>query len=68
MKQADLGLNLTVKRTRKRRFPDEMNVVGPWADLVDLIAPYAKEGGKRGRQPFAVEISCASISCSNGSV
>ena len=56
MKQADLGLNLTVKRTRKRRFLDEMNVVVPWADLVDLIAPYAKEGGKRGRQPFAVEI------------
>ena len=35
MKQADLGLNLTVKRTRKRRFLYEMNVVVPCADLVD---------------------------------
>ncbi len=50
MKQADLGLS------SRARGADEMNVVVPWADLVDLIAPYAKEGGKRGRQPFAVEI------------
>ena len=55
MKQADLGLNLSVKRTRKRRFLDEMNAVVPWADLVALIAPYAPEAGRRGRQPFAVE-------------
>jgi IS5 family transposase len=56
MKQADLGLNLTAKRTRKRRFLDEMNVVVPWADLVGLITPHAKESGRRGRQPFAVEV------------
>jgi transposase, IS5 family len=54
MKQADLGLNLSTKRTRKREFLDEMNRVVPWADLVMLIAPYAPEG-KRGRPPFAVE-------------
>ncbi|MBB5270017.1 hypothetical protein HNQ70_003839, partial [Quisquiliibacterium transsilvanicum] len=30
MKQADLGLNLTTKRTRKRQFLDEMNRVVPW--------------------------------------
>ncbi|TXI31235.1 MAG: IS5/IS1182 family transposase, partial [Ottowia sp.] len=45
MKQADLGLNLSVKRTRKRRFLDEMNAVVPWADLVALIAPYTPEAG-----------------------
>ena len=56
MKQADLGLNLSAKRTRKRRFLDEMNAVVPWADLVALIAPYAPEAGRRGRQPFAVEV------------
>ena len=54
MKQTDLGLNLTTKRTRKREFLDEMERVVPWADLVALIAPYAPEG-KRGRPPFAVE-------------
>ena len=54
MKQADLGLNLTTKRTRKREFLAEMERVVPWAALVELIAPYAPEG-KRGRPPFAVE-------------
>ena len=29
MKQADLGLNLATKRTRKREFLDEMNQVVP---------------------------------------
>jgi IS5 family transposase len=54
MKQADLGLNLTTKRTRKRQFLDEMNRVVPWAALVDLIRPHAP-AGKRGRPPFPVE-------------
>ena len=54
MKQTDLGLNLTTKRTRKREFLDEMNRVVPWADLVALVAPFAPEG-KKGRPPFAVE-------------
>jgi transposase, IS5 family len=54
MKQADLGLNLAAKRTRKREFLDEMNRVLPWADLVELITPFAPEG-RRGRPPFAVE-------------
>jgi transposase, IS5 family len=54
MKQADLGLNLTSKRTRKREFLDEMNRVVPWADLVALVTPFAPEG-KKGRPPFAVE-------------
>lgn len=54
MKQADLGLSLSTKRTRKREFLDEMNRVVPWATLVELVSPYAPEG-KRGRPPFAVE-------------
>lgn len=54
MKQAELGLNLTTKRTRKREFLAEMERVVPWAALVDLITPYAPEG-RRGRPPFAVE-------------
>jgi len=54
MKQADLGLNLTTKRTRKREFLDEMERVVPWKALVDLVTPYAPEG-RRGRPPFAVE-------------
>ena len=54
MKQADLGLNLSRKRTRKREFLDEMNRVGPWAVLVALVIPLAPEG-KRGRPPLLVE-------------
>jgi IS5 family transposase len=54
MKQADLGLNLGNKRTRRRVFLDEMNQVVPWAELVALVAPHAPEG-KKGRPPFPVE-------------
>jgi IS5 family transposase len=54
MKQADLGLNLSTKRTRKREFLAQMERVVPWAALVELVAPHAPEG-KRGRPPFAVE-------------
>lgn len=54
MKQTDLGLNLTTKRTRKREFLDEMNLGVPWADLVALVAPFAPDG-KKGRPPFAVQ-------------
>ena len=44
MKQADLGLNLTTKRTRKQAFLAEMERVVPWQALVDLITPYAPDG------------------------
>jgi len=62
MKQISLataGFQLVTKRTRKRVFLDEMNLVVPWAELVALIAPFApfapSTGGKGGRPPFAVE-------------
>ena len=54
MKQTDLGLNLTSKRTRKAEFLAQMEGVVPWAALVDLIAPYYGDG-KNGRPPFALE-------------
>ena len=44
MKQATLNLNLTVKKTRKREFLEQMGQVVPWAALVGLIAPYYPEG------------------------
>jgi len=59
MKQMSLGesgFERKTKRTRKREFLDEMNLVVPWAELVSLIAPYAPApGAKGGRPPFAVE-------------
>ncbi|AMM24790.1 IS5 family transposase [Variovorax sp. PAMC 28711] len=57
MKQISLGASgfeLSSKRTRKRDFLDEMNLVVPWAELVGLIQPHAP-AGKTGRPPFAVE-------------
>ncbi|MBT9486999.1 MAG: IS5 family transposase [Rubrivivax sp.] len=54
MQQAELGLNLSTKRTRKREFLAEMERVVPWADLVALIEPHAP-GKRRGRPPFAVQ-------------
>ena len=48
------GFELSSKRTRKREFLDEMNMVVPWTELIDLIEPHAP-AGKTGRPPFAVE-------------
>jgi IS5 family transposase len=54
MKQADLGLDLTAKRTRKREFLEQMDRVVPWAALIGLIEPvYGKKSGV-GRPPFAL--------------
>ena len=54
MKQSRLDLNLSVKKTRKREFLSEMDLVVPWAALVELIAPYYPEG-RQGRPPFPLE-------------
>ena len=60
MKQISLatpGFELITKRTRKRVFLDEMNLVVPWTELVGLIDPFASSGttAKGGRPAFAVE-------------
>ena len=54
MKQADLGLNLSTKRTRKHEFLAQMERVVSWSALVQLVAPHAPEG-KKGRPLFSVE-------------
>jgi transposase, IS5 family len=53
MKQTDLGLNLSTKKTRRREFLDEMNRVVPWSVLVALIEPHYPKG-KTGRPPFGI--------------
>ena len=58
MKQISLattGFELVTKRTRKREFLDEMNLVIPWSQLLALITPHAP-AGKTGRPPFATEM------------
>ena len=59
MKQMSLGASgfeRKSKRTRKREFLDEMNLVVPWPELVALITPHAPvRGTKGGRPPFAAE-------------
>ncbi|PRD67685.1 IS5/IS1182 family transposase [Malikia spinosa] len=54
MKQQDLGLNLSKRRTRKAVFLDEMNLVVPWSELLALIAQHAPRA-KTGRPPFELE-------------
>ena len=54
MKQADLRLPLSPKRTRKRELLDEMNRVVPLAALVALVTPHSP-AGRRGRPSFPVE-------------
>ena len=41
MKQQDLGLKLSTRRTRKEVLLDEMGQVMPWAELVALIGAHA---------------------------
>ncbi len=55
MSLAHTGFELVTKRTRKREFLDEMNLVIPWTELLALIAPHAP-AGKAGRPPFATEV------------
>jgi IS5 family transposase len=55
MKQQDLGLNLSTRRTRKEVLLDEMGQVMPWAELVALIAVHAPLT-RTGRPPFDLEM------------
>lgn len=56
MSLSESGFERKTRRTRKREFLDEMNVVVPWAERVSLIAPYApRPGSKGGRPAFGVE-------------
>jgi transposase, IS5 family len=55
MKQADLGLNLSTKRTRKREFLDEMARVVPWTALIGRIEPHYPKS-KTGRPPMPLEV------------
>ena len=55
MKQIDLGLDLTHRKTRKAVFLDEMERVVPWNALLALIAPHAPRKDK-GRPPFGIEV------------
>jgi IS5 family transposase len=54
MRQLALNIDLHLRKTRKKAFLLEMEKVVPWAELVQLIAPYYPEG-KNGRPPFSLE-------------
>ena len=53
MKQSALDRNLSVKKTRKQVFLQQMDRVVPWAAFVKLIAPCYPEGLK-GRPTFSL--------------
>ena len=55
MSLATTGFELVTKRTRKREFLDEMNLVIPWTQLLALIGPHAP-AAKTGRPPFPIEV------------
>jgi len=54
---ATTGYELITKRTRKRIFLEEMNLVVPWTELVGLIQPHAspEPTAKGGRPAFRIE-------------
>jgi hypothetical protein len=43
-KQINPGLNLNVKKTRKREFLEEMERVVPWQVLCEVVEPYNPKG------------------------
>lgn len=51
------GFDLVTKGTRKRIFLEEMNLVEPWAELANQIAPHSAKptGAKGGHPTFPVE-------------
>ena len=53
MQQTDLGPGLSTKRTRRREFLAQIDLVVPWSDLVGLVLPYASQY-KTGSPPFDV--------------
>lgn len=55
MSLASTGFELATKRTRKREFLGEMDLVIPWPEVLALIATHAP-AGKTGRPPFATEV------------
>ena len=54
MKQAALNLHLSLKKTRKREFLEQMEQVVRWSALVELNASYYLDG-KNGRPPFSLQ-------------
>ena len=52
LKQAALDLKLSVKKTRKREFLEQMERVVPWAQLVALIALYYPVKAEQGARPL----------------
>ena len=54
---ATIGFELVTKRTHKRVFHEEMNLVVPWTELVGLIHRFPSSGttAKGGRPTFAVK-------------
>lgn len=55
MKQKELGLELSTRRTRKQILLEEMEQVMPWDQLLALIAPHAPLA-KTGRLPFELAL------------
>ena len=69
MDQYPLDLEPLPKQTHKEVFLDEMNQVVPWAALVALIRPYAREVRIRRWEDvrrFRLSPCCASTACSCG--
>ena len=55
MKLAILNITLSVKKTRKREFLEQIERVVPWAALVALIAPLVPMPFERWRKKACIE-------------
>ena len=52
---SDAGFDKYRKKTRKERFPDDMEKIIPWAELAEAIEPFYPKPKGAGRRPVGVE-------------
>ena len=52
----ETSLRRKTRKTRTERLTERLEKLVPWSDLLALIQPFYYESGRRGRQPFPLEL------------
>ena len=52
----ETSLRRETRKTRTERLTERLEKLVPWSDLLALIQPFYYESGRRGRQPFPLEL------------
>ena len=52
----EIEIRRKTRKTRLERLTQRLESLIPWKDLLDLIRPHYFVSGRRGRQPYALEL------------